>query len=150
MNLIFTMRYIYHFFFVSYWKFVQNDTTDVLEDHRTRNHAVRPLDITANEHPNEDDDINLGESASVRGDNTENDEPTQRAPRYSKTPRDAEAKVTTLKYYLPLASWQAMLKLAKNNMRRHIALVNAFPLWDRDLKEATLILRNTITEYERI
>ena len=99
----------------------------MLEDHHTRNHAVCPPNITANEHPNqfEDDDSNLGESASVRGDNTENDEPTQRAPRYSKTPRDAEAKATTLKYYPP--SWQAMLEIAKNNMKKHIALVNAFP-----------------------
>ena len=43
-----------------------------------------------------------------------------------------------------------MLKIAKNNMRKHIALVNAFLWRDRDLKEATLILKNMITEYERI
>ena len=116
----------------------------MLEDHHTRNHAICPPNITANEHPNqfEDDDSNLGKSASVRG------EPTQQAPRYSKTPRDAEAKATTLKYYPP--SWQAMLEIAKNNMKKHIALVNAFPRRDRDLKDAMLILRNTITEYERI
>ncbi|KAF8802115.1 hypothetical protein BYT27DRAFT_7261232 [Phlegmacium glaucopus] len=43
-----------------------------------------------------------------------------------------------------------MLEMAKNNMRRHVALVNAFPRRDRDLKEATLILNNTVTEYQRI
>jgi hypothetical protein len=103
-------------------KIVQNDAIDILEDHRKRNHAVQPPNITANEHQFEDDN-NLDESASTREDNTENEEAAQRAPRYSKTPR--EAKATTLKYYPP--SWQAMLELAKNNMRRHIALVNAFP-----------------------
>ena len=43
-----------------------------------------------------------------------------------------------------------MLEIVKNNMRKHIALVNAFTQRDRDLKEATLILKNMITEYERI
>lgn len=33
-------------------------------------------------------------------------------------------------------------------MKKHVALVNAFPRRDRDLKEATLILKNTITEYQ--
>jgi hypothetical protein len=42
-----------------------------------------------------------------------------------------------------------MLEIAKNNMRRHVALVNAFPRRDRDLKEATLVLNNTISEYLR-
>ena len=40
-----------------------------------------------------------------------------------------------------------MLEMAKNNMRKHVALVNAFPQRDRDLKDATLILNNTMTEY---
>lgn len=53
-----------------------------------------------------------------------------------------------MKYYPPC--WQAVLEIAKNNMRKHVALVNAFPRRDRDLKEATLILNNTITEYQRI
>lgn len=85
---------------------------------------------------------------SVEEDDEAEDESSQRAPRYSKTPRDADPKSTTMKYYPP--SWQAVLELAKNNMRKHIALVNAFPRRDRDLKEATLILKNTITGYERI
>ncbi|KAF8800223.1 hypothetical protein BYT27DRAFT_7314444 [Phlegmacium glaucopus] len=53
-----------------------------------------------------------------------------------------------MKYYPP--GWQTMLEMAKNNMRRHVALINAFPQRDRDLKEATLILNNTVTEYQRI
>jgi len=43
-----------------------------------------------------------------------------------------------------------MLEIVKNNMRKHIALVNAFLQRDRDLKEATLILNNSITEYQQI
>jgi hypothetical protein len=118
----------------------------VVEDHRTRNRAVRPpnLDIPANTAAHEhEDDGNLNESEV---DDAEDD--TQRARRFSRTPRDAEPKSTTMKYYPPC--WQAMLEIAKSNMRKHVALVNAFPRRDRDLKEATLILKNTITEYERI
>jgi hypothetical protein len=113
----------------------------VLEDHRTRNHAMRPpnLDIPANEHQLEDE--------SVIEEDEEDESSTQRARRFSKTPRDAEPKSTTMKYYPPC--WQAMLEIAKNNMRKHVALVNAFPRRDRDLKEATLILKNAITEYQR-
>jgi hypothetical protein len=53
-----------------------------------------------------------------------------------------------MKYYP--SGWQSMLEMAKNNMRKHVALVNAFPRRDTDLKEATLILNNTITEYLQI
>jgi hypothetical protein len=83
-------------------------------------------------------------------DEDEDDEasPTQRARRHSKIPFHAEPKATTMKYYPP--GWQAVLEIAKNNMRKHVALVNAFPRRDRDLKEATLILNNTVTEYLRI
>ena len=110
-----------------------------------RNHALRP-NIQAEELPSQPEDLdNPDESLN----NNEADESsTQRARCYSKTPRDAQPKSTTMKYYPPC--WQAMLKIAKNNMRKHIALVNAFPWRDRDLKEATLILKNTIMEYERI
>jgi hypothetical protein len=112
---------------------------------------MNPPNILADEHPSQLEDVeNLDES--VRGDNTDGDEDdgssAQRARRFTKTPRDADPKSTTMKYYPP--SWQAVLEKAKNNMRKHIALVNAFPRRDRDLKEATLILKNTITEYERI
>lgn len=122
---------------------------DVLEDHRTRNHAMHPpnLDIPANtathDHQLEDDG-----NESVIEEAEDDESSTQRARRFSKTPRDAEPKSTTMKYYPPC--WQAMLEIAKNNMRKHVALVNAFPQRDRDLKEATLILRNTIAEYQRI
>ena len=44
----------------------------------------------------------------------EDDEPfTQQVCHYSKMPRDAEPKATTMKYYPP--GWQSMLKMAKNN-----------------------------------
>ncbi|KAF8805695.1 hypothetical protein BYT27DRAFT_7339642 [Phlegmacium glaucopus] len=43
-----------------------------------------------------------------------------------------------------------MLETAKNNMRRHVALVNAFPRRETDLKQATLILTNTIAEYQMV
>ena len=115
----------------------------MLEDHRTRNRAVHPpnLDIPADEHEN---DSNPNESVI---DDAEDESSTRRARRFSKTPRDAEPKSTTLKYYPPC--WQAVLEIAKSNMKKHVALVNSFPRRDRDLKEATLILRNTIAEYER-
>jgi hypothetical protein len=99
-----------------------------------RNRANHPPDISA-----------VGGLDSEE-DESENDEPsTQRANRFSKTPKDAEPKATTMRYYPPC--WKAMLEMAKNNMRRHVALINAFPRRDRDLKEATLVLNNTITEY---
>ena len=116
----------------------------MLEDHRTRNRAMRPpnLNIPANAHQLEDDG---NESAIEEAE--EDESSTQRARRFSKTPRDAEPKSTTMKYYP--SCWQAVLEIAKNNMRKHVAFVNAFPRRDRDLKEATLILKNAITEYQR-
>ena len=123
----------------------QNDAIDVLDDHRKCNYAMHPPNIPADEDPIQYDDV---ENSVKEHDETEDELSSQRARRYSKTPRDADPKSTTMKYYPP--SWQAVLELAKNNMRKHIALVNAFPRRDRDLKEATLILKNTITEYERI
>jgi len=114
----------------------------VLDDHRARNRAMHPpnLDILAN-----DSDAAITGQLEDDGD----DEPsTHRARRHSKTPRDAEPKATTMKYYPP--GWRAMLEMAKNNMRKHVALVNAFPQRDRDLKDATLILNNTVTEYLQI
>jgi hypothetical protein len=114
-----------------------------------RNRAVHPPNIPAHEHPDIEDN-NLDESGNEdNADEAEDDESsTQRARRYSRTPRDSEPKSTTMKYYPPC--WQAVLEIAKNNMRKHVALVNAFPRRDRDLKEATLILNNTIAEYQRI
>lgn len=106
---------------------------------------MRPpnLDIPANDH-----DTALEGQIENEEEEDESSQATHRARRYSKTPRDAEPKATTMKYYPP--GWQAMLEMAKNNMRKHVALVNAFPRRDKDLKEATLILNNTVTEYLRI
>lgn len=115
------------------------DATDVVEDHRMRNRANNPPNILEEE---ELDDVD----GDVEAENDETS--TQRASRHSKTPKNAEPKTTTMRYYPPC--WKAMLEIAKNNMRRHVVLVNAFPRRDRDLKEATLILNNTITEYLRI
>lgn len=68
-----------------------------------------------------------------------------RAPRYSKTPKDAAPKPTTLKYYQ--GAWQTILITAKNKMRRHVALVNAFPERENHLEEATALITKTISEY---
>jgi hypothetical protein len=38
--------------------------------------------------------------------------------------------------------------LAKNNMRRHVALINAFPERDHHLCEAENVLIKTITDYK--
>lgn len=116
----------------------------MLEDHRTRNHAMHAPNILADEHPIQPEGVDNPDEP-VLGDNAD-EASAQRARRFSKTPRDVP-KSTTMKYYPPC--WQAVLEIAKNNMRRHVALVNAFPRRDRDLKEATLILQNTITEYQR-
>ena len=117
----------------------------MLEDHRTRNRATHPPNLN-----------NLVNNAAFNGqqeidedeDENEEEEATERARRHSKRAFDAEPKATTMKYYPP--GWQAVLEIAKNNMRKHVALVNAFPRRDRDLKEATLILNNTVIEYLRI
>jgi hypothetical protein len=81
------------------------------------------------------------------GEDSADEASAQRAHRFSKTPRDAVPKSTTMKYYP--SCWQAVLEMAKNSMRRYVALVNAFPRRDRDLKEAMNILQNSITEYQR-
>lgn len=107
-----------------------------------RNHANHPPNILADGHPEDDDRVDNPDEVEDDGSFT------QRARRYSKTPRDAEPKSTTMKYYP--TCWKTMLEIAKNNMRRHVAIINAFPRRDRDLKEATFVLNNTITEYLRI
>ena len=103
--------------FISYWKIFQDNSIDVLEDHRTRNHAMRPPNILANEHQLEDDDnlnkSNMGDDA----DEDEGDESSaQRAHRHSKTPWNMKPKSTTMKYYPQ--SLQAMLEIATNNMKK--------------------------------
>ena len=114
-----------------------------------RNRAMNPP-ILADKHLSRHEDVKNDDF--VRGDNTDEDEDdgssAQLACRFTKTPRDADPKSTIMKYY-PL-SWQSVLEMAKNNMRKHIAVVNAFLRRDTDLKDAMLILKNTMTEYERI
>jgi hypothetical protein len=39
-------------------------------------------------------------------------------------------------------------KYSENKMRQHIALINAFPQRETDLKVASLIISNTIEEYK--
>jgi hypothetical protein len=70
----------------------------------------------------------------------------ERARRNSKIPNGTTPKPTTLKYYSK--AWQSMLIAAKNNMRRHVALVHAFPERDNHLNEANNILIKTIAEYK--
>ncbi|KAF8805253.1 hypothetical protein BYT27DRAFT_7339806 [Phlegmacium glaucopus] len=139
---------------------------DVVEDHCAHNRPVCPphlgnlADAAAHqsyrrqlERTGFEDDVNLdNECTTEQNGETDNDEDnessTGRARRYSKMPRDAEPKPITMKYYPP--GWQAMLETAKNNMRRHVALVNTFPRREMDLKQATLILTNTIAEYQMV
>ena len=52
----------------------------------------------------------------------------------------------TLKHYSKI--WQSMLVLVKNNMRRHVALMHAFPKHNNHLNEAENILIKTISEYK--
>ena len=65
----FTKRFIFHF---------SLHTINILEDYCKHNYAIQPPNIMANEHQFEDDNDNLNESASIREDNTENEEATQR------------------------------------------------------------------------
>ena len=86
------------------------------------NHANHPPNIFADEHPNElEDDDRVDNPDEVEDDGSS----AQRARWYSKTPRDAEPKSTTMKYYPPC--WKTMLEIAKNSMRKHVAFINAFP-----------------------
>ncbi|KAF8814311.1 hypothetical protein BYT27DRAFT_7206214 [Phlegmacium glaucopus] len=82
----------------------ENDAIDVLEDHHMRNRPVHPPhpEALANAaarqsygHQLEDDDLEADE-------NEDDDSSTHRAHHYSKTPRDAEFKPTTMKYLLNL------------------------------------------------
>ena len=147
----------------------------MLEEHRERNRPVCPpqlrnLDRAAtiqhqvqraisssdNDNNRGDYDDNRGDYDNNRGDceddndneddNESDNTGTQgRAPRHSKTPKDATPKPTTMKYYPK--PWQCMLITAKNKMRRHVALVNAFPERENHLEEATAIISKTISEY---
>ena len=146
MNPTITIRYVHYFITHSLLKNCQNDILDVLEDHRMRNEAMRPPIIPEEKYQSQVEDVDSVDE-SVR-DEVEDDESSARARRYSKTPRDADPKSTTMKYYPPC--WQAVLEIAKNNMRKYVAVVNAFPRRDQDLKDAMLILKNAITEYEKI
>ena len=104
-----------------------SDENDAI-DGRARPHSKRSRDADDDEDSDEDVPIN------------------QRARRYSKRSSDAAPKPTTMKYYPP--GWKAMLNMAKNKMRRHIALINAFPRREMDLKVASLIISNAIEEYK--
>jgi hypothetical protein len=141
------MRYSLSFLFL----FFLNDETlgqdgviDVLEDHRKRNHATRPPDL-ANSANNANNASQEGQQDSEEDEEEEEEAPKSRARRHSKISLDAEPRPTTMKYYPP--GWQVVLEKAKNNMRKHVCLFNAFPRRDRDLKEATLVLNDTIKEH---
>ena len=94
-----------------------------------------------------DNNNNRANSAVANSESEEEDSgPTrERAHRHSKVLDGAAPKPTTMKYYSN--SWQAVLLMAKNNFRRHVALVHAFPEREKHLKEATQILRETIAKY---
>lgn len=140
---------------------VQSHPIDVVEAHRARNRPVHPPGLdnlakaatrqfnqTAFEDQDEDENENDNDKDN-QSDNENSDENGpihRRARRYSKKSRDAAPKPTTMKYYPP--GWKAMLNIAKNKMRRHIALINAFPRRETDLKVASLIVSNTIEEYK--
>src|ERR1700678_640099 len=137
----------------------QSHPVDVVEAHRARNRPVRPpaldnlanattrqLNQTAFKDPDEDEDENDNDKDNDNEDSDKNDPINQRARRYSKRSRDADPKPTTMKYYP--SGWKAMLNIAKNKMRRHVALINAFPRRETDLKVASIIISNTIEEYK--
>jgi hypothetical protein len=144
-----------------YYIFSQDNSIDVVAAHRGRNRPVNPpqlenlADAAAFQHGLRRNQTELGDdnpnnSTNDADQDEDKDEEltTRRARRYSKRSRDAEPKPTTMKYYPP--GWQAMLETAKNHMRRYVALVNAFPQRETDLKNATMLLSNAITEYEQI
>jgi hypothetical protein len=129
----------------------------VLEEHYERNRPVRPpptrnLDKAATfQHLVQraisscDNDNNQADFEDDDDIEDDNDNTGTRAPRHSKTSKDAPPKPTTMKFY-PQA-WQIILVTAKNKMRRHVALVNAFPERENHLEEATAIITKTISEY---
>ena len=98
------------------------------------------------------DGTNIGDDGSqadlegtvTEDDNEENNTTRRRACRNSKRV-GTSSNPTTLKHYSQ--TWQPMLVVAKNYMRRHVALINAFPERDNNLNEAGNILIKTITEY---
>jgi hypothetical protein len=132
----------------------------VVEDHRARNRPVHPP------HPE-----NLANAAAYQrlrhqlqqketaedaliqdGEDDEDDEGDtneadfqKRANHHSKTPWGTAPKPTTLRYYSQ--SWQGVLAVAKSRMRRHIALVHAFPRREADLSVATKLISNALGEY---
>lgn len=153
---------ISHLYFFLAEKLVQNDV-DILKEHRTHNRPVCPpqpktlANAAAQQNGHQirqtgfQDNLSKTVGEGDAADATDKDEDkssVQWAHRYSKTPSNNEPKATTMKYYP--SCWQAMLEMAKNDMRKHIALVNPFPQRDKDLKEATLILNNTLAEYQGI
>ena len=78
--------------------------------------------------------------------NSEDDsEPQKRANRYSKRPWGTVPKPTTLRYYSQV--WRGILEVAKSRMRRHVALVNAFPRREVDLAVAAKLVTNSMGEY---
>jgi len=48
-------------------------------------------------------------------------------------------------YIINLKGWDSILTIAKNNVKRHVAVVHAFP--EREKFEASLILTNTMEQY---
>lgn len=132
----------------------------MLQEHRERNRPVHPpnmrtLGVASSTQRRLQQAASFDDENSSDNDNgqaqseldEENVTTHQRARRNSKIPHGGTIpKPTTLKYYSK--PWQSMLMLAKNNMRRHVALVNAFPERDHHLCEAENILIKTITEYK--
>jgi hypothetical protein len=98
----------------------------------------------------EDEDEDKNQNDDNKDDDNEdsnkNDSINQRACHHSKRLRDAAPKPTKMKYYPP--RWKVMLNIAKNKIRQHIALINAFLLRETDLKVTSLIILNTIKEYK--
>jgi hypothetical protein len=148
------MRYILNLYVI------QDHIVDMLQEHRKRNRPVHPPNMQKLGHATTiqhrvqqavsfNDNNDNGEVAN-RSDKEEDSEEEsspirERERRHSKVLDGAAPKPTTMKYYSK--SWQSVLLIAKNNFRRYVALVHAFPDREKHLKEATHILRDTIAKY---
>ena len=139
---------------------VPESASDVLEDHRARNRPVQPPrpEVLANaaayqnltrqlqEKAAKEDALIQDEDGNVTDASDGDDSVVQgRANRHSKTPYNAAPKPTTLRYYS--TSWWGVLECAKHRMRRHVALVHAFPRREADLGVSSKLIANSRAEY---
>ena len=115
----------------------KDDSTNVVQEHRRRNRAVRPPKI---EQLVGYDDMD----ACDQDDDPDAASESQRAKRYSKW--DNVIKPTTLHYYPTY--WQEVLNCSKKKMQHEVAPFQAFPNCEKDLNIATCCVRKILAEFE--